>query len=132
MTKIAKSKSVKRRIKIMTVPTPEPEVPKEVENVLASLLALQASNGWAIIVKILNDNIAMLEKAILEKVNPLTKTLLSDAEVEKFRERRELNIELRDMPVNYSKVLTDTEELPQNFDPYYKENSDIIKESRKI
>lgn len=113
----------------MTVEIPKQEAPAmdAVENIVASLASLQASTGWAIVVKILNDNIKYLETAILEKIDPVTKLALTDAEVEILRTRRSLNIDLRDTPANYSKVVKDTGEVPVEYDPYFKTMEEIKK-----
>lgn len=119
------TKKKTKKIKIMTVPTAKPKSPDAVETVLGALMSLQASTGWAIIVKILNENIAYLEQAILNKVDPTTQVPLSDAEVELLRTKRTLNIDLRDTPENYSKAVKDTGEVPTEYDPYYKSQKEI-------
>lgn len=113
----------------MTVPIPKQEAPAmdAIENIVAALASMKASQGWAIIVKILNDNIAYLEKAILDKVDPVSRKELSNEEVEILRTKRGLNIELRDTPDNYTKVVKDTGEIPTDYDPYFKTNDDIVK-----
>lgn len=120
-------KKIKKIENVMTVELPKPEVPSAVDSVIGALMSLQASQGWAIIVKILNDNIIYLEKTILEKIDPVSKELLSDAEVELLRTKRALNIELRDTPANYSKVVKDIGEVSEDYDPYYKTNDEIIR-----
>lgn len=117
---------------VMTVPMPKPEAPSAADNVIGALASLQASQGWAIVVKVINDNIAYLEKAILEKIDPLSKAPLSDAEVEILRTKRSLNIDLRETPQNYAKVVRDTGEVPEEYDPYFKTNSDIIKAGKRL
>jgi exosome complex RNA-binding protein Rrp4 len=126
------SKSKQKRIKIMTVPMEKPQAPSAVDMVIGALASLQASQGWAIIVKILNENIAYLEKAILEKIDPETKQSLNDAEVEILRTKRNLNIELRETPTNYSKVVQTSGEIPTEYDPYFKTNNDIIKAGKVL
>ncbi len=109
-------------VKVMTVPIPKQEAPEEgeVKNTIAALVALQASAGWAILVKILNDNIAYLEQAILDKIDPRTREALTDKEIEVLRIKRSLNIEVRDTPANYSRVVRDVEGEPEEYDPYPK------------
>ena len=113
----------------MTVEVPKKEAPAldAVEDIIASLASMQASTGWAIMVKVLNDNIKYLEIAILEKIDPTTKMNLTDAEVEILRTKRSLNIDLRDTPANYSKVIKDTGEVPVEYDPYFKTMAEIKK-----
>lgn len=113
----------------MTVEVEKPA--SAVENTLGALMSLQASTGWAIIVGILNDNIAYLEQAILNKIDPVSKLALSDAEIEILRTKRALNIELRETPANYTKVVKDTGDIPTEYDPYFKTNNDIIKAGKQ-
>ena len=115
----------------MTVPMPKAEAPDAAENVIGALASLQTSIGWAVIVKILNDNIKYLELAILEKIDPVTKVPLNDKQVEVLRTKRGLNIELRDTPANYSKVVKDMGGVPIEYDPYFKTNDDIIRAGRR-
>jgi hypothetical protein len=127
---MAKKPTKKKIEKVIVAQVPKPEVPVAVENIIGALASLQASQGWALIVKILNDNITYLEKAILEKIDPLTKEVLSDAEVEILRTKRSLNIDLRDTPATYSKVVKDAGAVPVDYDPYFKTNDDILKAGR--
>lgn len=113
----------------MTVEIPKQEAPEigNTENVIASLASMQASTGWAIMVKILNDNIKFLESAILEKIDPHTKVRLTDEEVEILRIKRSLNIDLRDTPQNYSRIIKEVGAEPIDYDPYFKTNDEIKK-----
>jgi G3E family GTPase len=120
-------KTITKKKKFMTVELPKPEAPSAVDSVVGALMSLQASAGWAIVVKILKENIAYLETLILNKYDPLTQTDLTDAEVEILRTKRSLNLELLNTPANYSKVITDSGEVPEEFDPYFKTNDDIKK-----
>lgn len=123
---MSKTKITKKN-KVITVPIPKPEAPTEVDRVVAALKVLVVSEGWQIIRRILDENIKYLEQAILEKVDPLTKEELTDAEVESLRYKRSLNIELKETPNNYIKVVQKTEKEPEDYDPFYK----AAKEMRK-
>jgi len=125
---MAKKKETKiKGIEVLTVPIAQPQLQTEAQSVIAALKSMAATEGWAIIVKILNDNIKYLEKAILEKIDPETKEPLSEAEVEICRIKRLLNIELRDTPQNYSEIVKEIGNLPENYDPYYKTKEEIDK-----
>ena len=117
--------------KVMTVEVPKVTLPKEDAEIVKALDSLQASRGWAIVTKILIDNIAYLEAAILSKIDPLTRGLLTDDEVEILRTKRRLNMELRDTPKNYATIIKDTGEIPDDYDPYYKTNDEILKDKRR-
>jgi hypothetical protein len=125
------SKTKTKDKKIIVIPIKKRKAETESTNVIAALMDLQVNPGWAIIVKNINDNIAFLEQAILEKRDPVTKIDLSDAEVETLRIKRSLNIDIRDTPANYIKVVQETEEVPEDFDPYFKTNEEIIKAKNK-
>jgi len=120
-------KKIKKTKKVMTVQVPKKEMPavSDTENTIAALTSMQASTGWAIMVKILNENIKYLEVAILEKIDPVTKMAITDAEVEILRTKRSLNIDLRDTPANYSKVIKNAGEVPVEYDPYFKTMKEI-------
>ena len=109
----------------MTVELPKPEAPSAVDTVVGALMSLQASTGWAILVKILQENISYLEGAILNKIDPDTKEPLTDAEVEVLRTKRNLNIDLMNTPAKYTQTIKDTGEVPEDFDPYFKTKSDM-------
>jgi hypothetical protein len=116
----------KKKIKVMTVPMPKQESkPKAVETIIMAMASLQASQGWAIIVGILEDNIAYLDKCIIDKVDPLTQISLSDSDVELLRVKRLLNIEVKDTPKNYTEAIEAENAEPEEFDPYFKTNKHI-------
>ena len=114
-----KLKKIKKN-KVITVSIPKPEVSTGIDGIVAALNVLVMSEGWQIIRRILDENIKYLEQAILEKQDPLTKASLTDAEVESLRDKRNLNIELKRTPENYSKVVRDEGKEPENYDPFYK------------
>ena len=109
----------KKKKKVIIAQIPKAEAPTDIEDRVGALRSLVATPGWAVIVQILNDNISYLEKAILEKIDPETKTPLSDDEVERLRYKRSLNIELKDTPKKYTKMLIENEKTPTNYDPYW-------------
>jgi len=116
-----------KKVKVMTVPVEKPEAPTGIGDVVAALNALTISRGWQIITRVLDENIKYLEQAILEKQDPLTKITLTDEEVEGLRYKRGLNIEVKNTPNKYIKVVEDTGVIPEDFDPFYK----TAKEMRK-
>jgi len=118
-----KNKKIK---KTMIIEIPKAEAPEGRNNEVAALLSMQASAGWAILLNILEENIKYLEKAILDKVDPLTQAPIDDKEIENLRVKRGLNIELRDTPKNYIKKLQpDEAKEGENFDPYPKTAEDL-------
>jgi hypothetical protein len=122
----------KKKFQPIVAPTPRIEAATEIERIILALTALQASEGWGVVRKILDDNIKYLETAILEKIDPATKEPLNDKEVDDARYRRDLNIELRDTPENYIKVVQDTGIVPQDYDPYFKTKLEIDRAQRKV
>ena len=116
-------------MKVMTVEVPQPQLQTETQSVIAALKSMSATEGWAIMVKILNDNIKYLETAILDKIDPSTKQPLTEEEIEICRIKRLLNIELRDTPQNYSNVVKEIGEIPIEYDPYFK-TKDAIDRAR--
>lgn len=109
----------KKTKEVITVPIPKTEISNEANSQIGALNSLVASAGWAMIVRILNENIAYLERAILEKKDPASGIELTDEEVEKLRYKRGLNMELKDTPQKYGRTLLEMGEVPENFDPYW-------------
>jgi len=119
---------------VIIAPVPKASVPVSPANIVAALTALEASEGWLIIRKVLDENIAYLEKAILDKVDPKTKELLNDEEVEMARIKRGLNIEVRDTPQNYANFVSQGGEEStgeRDFDPYWKSADEMRKAERE-
>ena len=110
----------------MIAPIPKQKPGKDAGSIIAAMESLQASAGWAILLKILNDNIAYLESAIISKIDPATRATMSDIEIEELRLKRNLNIELRDTPANYSKTVASSGVAPKNYDPYYQLGEKIV------
>lgn len=127
-----KKKTVSKKINVMTVEVPKEPIPTSVDSIIGSLKSLEVSPGWAIIVNILNENIKYLEQCIISKFDTLTQLELSDSEIEILRIKRNLNIDLRDTPKNYTKVIQDTGEIPEDYDPYYKTNDEILKDLNTV
>lgn len=121
-----------KKIKFMTVEVPKEPAPTSIETILGALKSLEVSIGWSIITNILNDNIKFLEQAIINKIDPVTQETLSDSEIEILRIKRNLNIDLRDTPKNYSKVIQDTSEVPENYDPYYTSHDEMMKDLHPV
>ena len=130
MKKKTTKKIVKKPIKIMTVPTPKHSSKPEAETAIGALMSLQASAGWAIIVGILKDNIAYLEKCIIDKKDPVSNEFLDGEEIELARTKRSLNNDLLNTPKNYIEELNKAEAVPEDFDPYYKTNQEIERDKR--
>lgn len=123
----------KKEVKVMTVPMPKPNnKPSAVADIIGAMASLQASQGWAIIVKILDDNIAYLDKSIIEKADPATHATLSDEEVDVLRMKRSLNVDVRDTPANYTEVVKAEDTAPEEFDPYFKTNKQIIDSKKRV
>lgn len=120
----------KKKIQIAQTPKTQPEKKLAPEIIVGALASLEASQGWAIIVGIINDNITYLDRCILEKIDPLTKEPFTDAEVDILRTKRSLNIDLKETPSNYSKVVLNVGAEPENYDPYFKTNDEIKKYNR--
>lgn len=99
--------------------------PVGAEAVIIALKSLMASSGWAEIKRILNENIKYIEACILDRRDPLTRDDIQEADIEILRLKRSLNIDLRDTPENYLKLLEEEGEVPENYDPYFKTVDEI-------
>lgn len=106
---------------------PKTQIPTDIAHIKASLLAMQVSEGWQIMLKIFADNIKYLETSILEKIDPVTKIILTDDDIEKLRNKRNLMIEVRDTPENYVKTLEKDDKEMKNYDPYFQTKEEMDK-----
>jgi len=112
----------------MTVPTPSSKASQSTENQITALMTMQATQGWAIVVRILNENVKYLETLILDRYDPISKKELTDEEIDKMRYKRNITKELLDLPQNYIKTLSETDgEEPVEYDPYFKNTDEINK-----
>lgn len=108
----------------------KPNAPTNATDEVLALQSLEASMGWAVMVRILKENITYLEQLILNKVDPLTNIILSEIDVDKLRYKREISKEFLDTPKNYIKMLTPKEEIETTDpDPYYKNANEILKDN---
>lgn len=111
------TKSQARRLKVVV-----PEIPQEdtsEEGMVASLLALQATPGWGLVLRALNENIEYLNEVILNKFDPVTGMTVSEVEVDTSRIKRKLLIEFRDTPRMMITKLTEKTVEVQKYDPYF-------------
>jgi len=124
---MATKRKPQKKKEAIVVPIPQPKAIEinEVDRITGALTALQASEGWAIILKVLNENIAYLEKAILEKKDPASGEGLDDKEIDDARYKRSLNIDLRDTPQNYIRIVRDSGQEPENYDPYPRTKKEV-------
>jgi hypothetical protein len=113
-----KTKKTKKK-EILIVPVPKPEAPTESERMIAAMKSLEMNEGWNLVVKILDDNIAYLERAIINKKDPISDEVLSDVETDKLRDKVFLQRELKNTPQNYIKLLEEKGEVPENYDPFW-------------
>ena len=123
-------KKVNKKLRTVEVPQPTYNGKQKADSAIASLESLQASSGWAIIVGILKDNIAYLEKCIIDKKDPVSNEFLDGEEIELARTKRSLNNDLLNTPKNYIEELNKAEAVPEDFDPYYKTNQEIERDKR--
>lgn len=98
--------------------------------IVLALQAMAVTEGWAIVVQTCERNIEYLEQSILSKCEPTTEEILSDADVDLLRAKRDFLLELKELPQRFMEKLSESPEPPQNFDPYYKTADDIIRARR--
>lgn len=111
---------------VMTVKLPKQEVPINKDEEIAALTALEVHTGWQIILRILRENIEVLEYCILEGVDMNGKRL-SDKDIEDLRHKRGIYKELLDTPKMYIAMWQAMDVLEDDSDPYFKN----VKEMKK-
>lgn len=114
---MAKIKRPKRLKKVVVAPVIDPGVEPSETAVIHALEALQASVGWAVIVKNLKGNIDALAGMIIAKKDQ-NGDPISDEECDKLRYRREFLIDFGETPATIVNGLKEGNiEIPKD-DPY--------------
>lgn len=101
--------------------------PMSNETIILYLQDMMKSAGWKIVEQIFKDNIILIEKQILEKMNAETGESISEKEVDKLRIKREYFLQIIDTPKGYIEMLENPESTPEEFDPFFKTIKDIEK-----
>jgi hypothetical protein len=124
-------KKVIRKKKIMIIEAPKAIAPTQKEAEIMALKSLVNQEGWQILVRIMEENISVLDFAILNKLNPETREPLTNEEVDKARDKRMLNIELKDLPNNYLKALLEEDrDTTPDLDPFWN-NADAMRKAEQ-
>lgn len=112
-----------RKAKKIVVP-PQNNVPQidmetaSVATKIAALMSLQNSEGWALILQVMNDNKAYLEQLIIEAFDKETGNDLTPQQQDGCRYKLKLIKELIDTPNNLIKILETSSDEKMDFDPY--------------
>ncbi len=124
--------NAKTKVKTKIIAVPPAKAPKSSDAIVAALISLQVSEGWAIIRNNLDENIRYIESAILNGIDPQSREKLTDAEIEMLRYKRNLNLELRDTPENFIKKITSSApQFSDGYDPYFNSADEIRKSQVK-
>ncbi len=99
------------------------------EETIMDLEMLLSSPGWAVVMKICEGNIEDLNQMIIEKMEG--KEILTEAEVDRLRDKRGYLKELMETPQNYIEHLSENTTKPEDFDPYFKSAKELIASRRK-
>ena len=95
--------------------------PEQIHDVVDALQALQQDRGWQLLKQIFEGNIAVLEGAILKKVDPEDgKTTLSEADCDRLRDKLGYLEELLNKPNLLIAKLTQEQPETPDYDPYEK------------
>ena len=94
---------------------------EQATDIINALKSLQSDRGWLLLKQIFEGNIAVLEQAIMLKIDPNDgKTPLNEADCDRLRDRRSYLVELLEKPQtiieSFKKPQTETPE----YDPYDK------------
>jgi len=107
-----------KRIEVMTVATPAIDMDNN-DQVIASLMVLKASQGWAVMIEVLNANLKYLENLILTKTDEITGAGVSEHQIEEARLKRSLTLDFLNTPEMIIKNLKMKDGVEEEYDPYY-------------
>jgi hypothetical protein len=120
----------KKKQKFMTVPVPKPRSEAMTsEAMVMQLQALMLSDGWRIVRRVTDENIRLIEEQILEK--RIGNTILTDEDVDRLRDKRGFLKDLAEFPERFIGRLQKKTVKPEEYDPYYHDAKELIKERRK-
>lgn len=68
------------------------------DELVAYMLEMTATSGWRLLKQIMENNISVLEAAIIDKTDPLSGEQLKEEEVEEARKKRNIMKELIEKP----------------------------------
>lgn len=95
--------------------------PDQINDVVDALQALQQDRGWQLLKQIFEGNIAVLEGAILKKLDPEDgKTVLNEADCDRLRDKLAYLEEILEKPNAIIKKLTQEQPETPDYDPYDK------------
>lgn len=114
----------------MTVPMPKPKREELTsETMIVQLETLMFSEGWQIVRRVTDENIRVIEVQILEKRDGATD--LNDEEVDRLRDKRGFLKDLAEFPEKFIKMLQKKTISPEEYDPYYSDAQELIKDRKK-
>lgn len=95
--------------------------PEQAQDIIDALRSLQQDRGWLLLKQIFESNIAVLEGAILRKIDPEDgKTPLKEEECDRLRDRLAYLEELLAKPDEIIKRFNQTQPETPEYDPYDK------------
>jgi hypothetical protein len=96
--------------------------------IMSSLISLQATEGWALIVQMTNENIKIIEEQIITKRNVFGGAL-SDTDVDILRQRYAIYKEIIELPSRLIQQTKREDGKQENDDPYW--NMDEMKKAER-
>ena len=129
LTPCSKCKPKKKPARVMVVKIPVPPVPTDPVGKIAALESMLLTQGWQIIEQVFAENIAFLDRAILDKQDPTTREDLTDEQVDDLRKTRKLNMEVKDTPHRIISSLRVNDDADERDDPY--ETADDVRQARE-
>lgn len=102
----------------MVVELARAPVPTEAAAIVAALKAMRLSAGWQIVERDLDENIAYLTRAVIEKADPISGAEIDDAEADRLRYRLRLCQTVKDTPDRIIRQLSVPDEEEARDDPY--------------
>lgn len=104
---------------------------EDAETLTIQMMELKLSAGWAILAKMLENSMAVMERAIITKVDPETFATLSEAQLDELRGRHKVFDEVLKKPDQLIESFKKQSPMHMpTYDPYHVDYKAMMKEKK--
>ena len=117
-----KKKTIKKVVKPSTIKPKKFDLSiensKQGAEIILAFQNLETTAGWMLLRQIFDGNMAVLQEAILKKVDPNTSASINEAECDRLRDRYSYLEELVNTPQKYIQKFGQVQPEMPEYDPY--------------